>query len=359
MMKTEDQIKESIERFKLSFWEKKSGVRTPVGVVPQGIFTPICYLKKEMAKNELNPRDIADGSYLSDYEYAAAHKKFGCDDWFPFSAAWRGVPWIEAICGCPVRYSTGALVPGERTESLSELADASFPFEGGWAERLKELTAGIAANPIPDCFASPTILRGVTDIIAAMRSMTNFYMDLMDNRDAIKKISEKITDLYIQILDMHFSAVKPKYGGYGHIYGYWAPGKNNVIQEDVLGMCSPTLFREMFMENNARIVKHIGDYALFHLHSTGYGYYRDVTDIPGIAGLELTVEMNGPPLRYMLSDIRYILEKSRLILFVDHYFEDIPFILDKIPHEGLYILISDKFISEEKAFTDFIKNNFK
>jgi hypothetical protein len=39
-------------------------------------------------------------------------------------------------------------------------------------------------------------------------------------------------------VDLHYSLLRPKLAGFGHIFGYWAPGKTVVIQEDAMGMCS-------------------------------------------------------------------------------------------------------------------------
>ena len=164
--------------------------------------------------------------------------------------------------------------------------------------------------------------------------------------------------MLLDVLDMHFSIVPAKLNGFGHIYGYWAPGKTVVIQEDVLGMNSPVIYREIFMKYNAAIVKHLGDCILFHVHSTGYQHYKDVLGIEGIAGLQLTVEANGPTLLDMLADLRYILGKSRLILFVSHYFEQLPAVLRKLPKEGLYLIISDKFVSSENDFREFMQTNW-
>ena len=87
--------------------------------------------------------------------------------------------------------------------------------------------------------------------------------------------------------------------------------------------------------------------------------YRDVLGIPGLAGLEITVEENGLPLRELVPVLQEILERSRLILFVYHFFEDLPEVLRMIPHEGLYVVISDKFIRMDDEFRRFIKENWK
>ncbi len=90
-----------------------------------------------------------------------------------------------------------------------------------------------------------------------------------------------------------------------------------VIQEDACGLCSPAVYERRFREFGAEIARRFAPWVLFHLHSTGYRHWRHVLDVPEIAGLELTVEANGPPLAGLVPDLRAMLERSRLILVVD------------------------------------------
>src|SRR5208282_2521267 len=144
-----------------------------------------------------------------------------------------------------------------------------------------------------------------------------------------------------------------------HIFGYWAPGKTIMLQEDALGMCSPFIYRDMFMQFNASVVKHLGANVLFHLHSTGFEHYTHVMNIPGIAGLEITLETIGPTLQDLLPVFRKILENTRLIVQVGTGFEYLPEVLRKLPREGLFLIIPSKYIPTDEAFREFIGAHFQ
>ena len=126
-----------------------------------------------------------------------------------------------------------------------------------------------------------------------------------------------------------------------------------------MGMCSPFIYRDIFMQFNAAIVKHLGANILFHLHSTGYKHYKHVMNIPGIAGLEMTLETVGPTLQDLVPVFREILEKSRLILQVCTGFEYLPEALRRLPREGLFLAIPCKYISTDTAFREFVIANLK
>jgi hypothetical protein len=162
--------------------------------------------------------------------------------------------------------------------------------------------------------------------------------------------------LLSRALDQHFALVPPKRGGYGHIFGYWAPGPTVAIQEDMLGLCRPAVFCDRFLQHNSDLVRRLGSYVIFHLHSTGFQHYRRILEIPGLAGLQMTIEAKGPPLGQLVSVFREILERSRLMIFADHRYEELAAVLPQLPTAGLYVVVPQRFISSETDFTRFLSS---
>ena len=79
----------------------------------------------------------------------------------------------------------------------------------------------------------------------------------------------------------------------------------------------------------------------------------------GLSGIEFTVEQNGPPLTGLVTVFREILEETRLILFVDAYFEQLNEVLKQLPTDGLYVLIPGRSIGTEQEFNGFIYSNWR
>jgi hypothetical protein len=358
-MRTEGQLRETIQRFQESFWGKKKVDRPPVGIFDGRIFLPINFVRRPFTRPTISPDDVTGDLVMTEYEYSFAHRAVSCDDFIAFSAAWRGVPWLEACCGCAVRYAEGSLAPEHFVASPEELADLPVPAPNGWFECLGRETERLEAQAPSDCWISPSILRGPSDVLAAMRGMEGLFLDLYDHPEAVARAVPRVNHLLIKAVDLHYSIVRPKLGGFGHIFGYWAPGKTVVIQEDVMGMCSPATYRDVFMQGNAEVVNHLGKYVMFHLHATGYKHYKHVLSIPGIAGLEIAMETIGPSLLDLVPVFREILEESRLILQVSTGFEQLPEVLGKLPPEGLFLIIPDKCIRSDEEFREFTKANWK
>jgi hypothetical protein len=357
-MKTDTQLAESIDRFRRVFWEKKPDGRPPVGVINTDVYLPVKYLRRPFPREHVEPEDVQPDQVMTDYEFAFAARPVNSDDWMPFAAPWRAIPWLEAWCGCPVRYSTGSLAPDPILDSLDALAAAPLPAQDKWFTCLRRQTELLAADPPRDCWISPTILRGASDVLAALRGLTNFLCDLYDAPAVVDQAAGRIQQLLLRALDLHSSLVKPKLGGYGHIFGYWAPGPTIAIQEDALGLCHPAIYRDTFMKLSAQAVRHLGPHVLFHLHSTGYKHYEQVLQVPGLGGLQMTIEANGPPLAELVPVFRKILERSRLLIFADHRFEELPTVLPRLPREGLYVVVPETYLRTEAGFAAFVRTHW-
>lgn len=360
-MKTIEQLHRSIDRFQQVFWDKRAsaaGDHPPVAVAPAETFMPIAYLRRPFEKSHLEPADVTPERVRTDYEHVAPHRKVTGDDFMPFVTPWRAVPWLEAMCGCPVRYADGSLCPDHFVASASELAATPIPADVRWIDRMAALIGRQLAALPADVFVSPTILRGPADVIAAMRGQVEFFTDVVDSPDVLRATAGRVADLFIGVLRHHFSLVKPKLGGWVHSYGYWSPHPTVVIQNDAMGMCGPRVYRELFREHDQRMVAALGPGVFFHLHSTGMAHWPDVLEIDGLAGLELSVERIGPPLADLTPMIRAVLERSRLILFVEHHIYQLPQLLRDVPHEGLFVIVPDTHLPTEEAFQRFLADSF-
>lgn len=355
-MKDRARLEAGIDRFRRGFWDREAVDRPPVGVLPDRAWLPLRYLREPLREMEFLPCDIGAELARTDYEDASAHRTVTVDDWLPWAAAWRAVPWLEAMTGCAVQAAEGSLAPGSWAGSVDDLRDLRLPRDPGWFDRLAELTSSLQETAPEDCWVSTTILRGPSDVLAAARGLTNFYLDLIDDPATVARAAAAVNRLHMAVLDRHFSIVRPRLGGFGHIYGYWSPEPTTIIQDDVLGMCAPAVFRDIFQACAAEIVEHLGSRVLYHLHSTGCAHYRHVLDVPGLAGVELTVESNGPSLRDLLPALREIARRSRLLLMIDGHFDQFVEVARQLPTDGVYMAVSDRFIADDTAFRDVVRD---
>jgi hypothetical protein len=49
-----------------------------------------------------------------------------------------------------------------------------------------------------------------------------------------------------------------------------------------------------------------------------------------------------------------ILQRTRLIVFVDAYFDELTEVAGQLPRDGLYVMVSDKFVESEEAYRELL-----
>lgn len=353
-IKDRAQLEASIDRYRRAFWNRESVDRPPFSVLPDRAWLPLLYLREPLQADEFGPDDIGPALARSDYEDAAEHRRVTVDDWMPWAAPWRGVPWLEAIAGCSVLAAQGSLAPGAWADSIEQMRHLCEPKSAAWFERLGVLTADLEATAPDDCFVSTSIFRGASDVLAGARGLTNFYLDVVDDPGAVAEAALSVNQMHLAVLQRHFSIVQPKLGGYGHIYGYWSPGPTTMIQDDVLGMASPATFRDYFAACAAQVVDLLGGHVLYHLHDTGFDHWRHLLDVPGLAGVELTVEPIGPSLHDLEPVLREIAERSRLYLMVDSHFDEFTDVVRRLPTDGVCVSVSDKFVRSDAEYRELL-----
>jgi hypothetical protein len=108
------------------------------------------------------------------------------------------------------------------------------------------------------------------------------------------------------------------------------------------------------MKFSADTVRRLGPCVVFHLHSTGCKHFEQVLDVPGLGGLQITIEANGPPLVGLLPMFRKTLERSRLMIFADHRYEELASVLPRLPVEGLYLVVPQSFVASEVEYLGFL-----
>ena len=126
-MKDKAQLEVSIDRFQRGFWNKETIDRPPIGVAADRAWLPINYLREPFPRSEVVPSDVTQQLVRTDYEDSFVHRPVNSDDWMPYVAVWRGIPWLEAICGCAVRYSAGSLAPKNWVEVAEDLPETPIP----------------------------------------------------------------------------------------------------------------------------------------------------------------------------------------------------------------------------------------
>ena len=274
-------------------------------------------------QGELLPDMIDVERLLPQFEarFASASGPLDGDFIWP-SLPTRVLPWLEAVVGARVYYSNTSTSRSIFTEpfvrSWRDMPQVGQLDESPWLLKLKEFVGALArlsGGRFAIAIPSP---HGPWDVLGAVRSLTDLYLDLHDSPGALVACAAQYADLWVRVNRL-LEAIVPRWkGGYVGFFGLWAPGFAPTGTDDTSVSVSRAAYDKLMLPAD-RVTAAPWRHYLFHAHSGGAHLLESTIDFLGDGrALQVVLDPNGPSLRDMLPMLRRI-QESRVPLHVHAY----------------------------------------
>jgi hypothetical protein len=251
-----------------------------------------------------------------------------------------GVPWMEAILGCPVyvSQSSGSLWPSAWLEDWDAVGRA-FPLAGNpWYRKLLELTEAIvsqAGGRYPVC---PTVMMGPADLVVALRGHERTCLDLYDHPAEIRKLADVCTDVWLEVARAQFNIIPPFAGGYAAPrLEVWAPGELVRLQEDASILFSNRIYEDFFFASDERIVSNF-DFSIMHTHSGDLKLVDSLLSMDGLSAVQVLIDPSGPELTRILPELARVQDSGKALLVTHELPErEVDLLVNSLSPKGLAI----------------------
>jgi len=161
---------------------------------------------------------------------------------------------MEAMLGCPVEISGESIWGRERDADWDELDDLKLDDDNSWLQKYLEFLAALVETAGGEYPVSQPILRGVTDLLGALRGNSQALIDTMETPDIVKKVAGVCADAIIKVTQKQYDIIQPFHGGFLiEQFGMWAPDKLVRLQEDVSAVYSPDAYCGLIQEYDRAI----------------------------------------------------------------------------------------------------------
>jgi hypothetical protein len=310
-----------------------------------GFFTDTYYpLKRYRTETHLpggryGPEDLAVWKFLDQYERLFGEYEALGGELFWSAAAFWGVPWLEAIAGCPVfaDYATGS----SRSRPLDAPPVAEdipeFSVEDPWIAKAREFLTVLGTRSGGRYPLATTLMRGIADVMAAMYGSPQFIYRLLDEPQESLRVAERLVRLWVGFADSQLELIPPFHGGVGSFYyNLWMPGRGVWIQEDAAALLSPELFERFVLPGLTEIVRHF-DSSIIHLHPSDF-IPVDFLVETGLTAIELHIDYGGPRAEALLPYYRKIQSRKPLIIWGDLTAEDLEFLARSLDPQALALI---------------------
>ncbi|MFH1266891.1 MAG: hypothetical protein ABIK89_14270 [Planctomycetota bacterium] len=300
-------------------WRRREPVDRPmIGLTWEPDIPPLDeFLQRVGSGAEVTPDEIDPEMFLP--HVARWHERAGelpGDVIQRFTPAF-GIPWVEAIAGCPVMANPGSLwaEPVVSRKVLADLPEIRFDPDNPWLRKLIEFTRAMVEFAEGRFPVAVPQMRGPLDTLAAMRTSEQMCVDLVENTDEVTRVLGELADLWINVGQAVLDVIPPFRGGYMARMGTWAPGPAITPQNDVSTLVSPGTYAQIVLPWDEKIVSRF-PYTEFHMHGSELHQVDNVLTLKKLTSVEFTLEhtLGGPPLSKTLPAARRILGRKPLVL---------------------------------------------
>jgi hypothetical protein len=220
---------------------------------------------------KLLPQDMSFPLFAPDYESLYQLHRLAEDDFFYVGSAYWGMPWMEAILGCPVTAAgsncraEACLAAPDDVKRLGACGE-----DNPWLEALVRFSTELvqfAAGRFPVC---PPLLRGPGDCASAMLGGMPFVMGLHDAPERVAELLVHCSQARLAVIRKLRSVIPSWCGTYaagGYPSKMWCRRTVAYAQEDSVALLSPDLFRQFLLPLHREQCR-AADVNFIHLHSS-------------------------------------------------------------------------------------------
>ena len=333
-----------------AFW-RRGPVDRPIGCCWVGSRLPdqLYPTAKSIPNGLVTPADIDVEGFASDYERLQRWHEEVQDDALWVVAPFYGIPWVEAILGCPVHYSGETFWVDPIWPEWPDRLD--LPMETGqeWLRKLLEFTRVLVQRAEGRHGVAMTLMRGPSDLAAAVRGHEAMIYDMFDHPEELTRLIEAMTSVWIDVARRQLDLIPPYHGGYvSNFYGAWASEPVIFTQEDASASFSPPSFRRFLLPADRRIADTF-PYSIMHVHSPTVWPVKQWLEIDSLSCVEINYDNNGPRLPELLPILEAVQERKPLIIRGELTTEEIAYVKRELSPSGLLLNLVAETVPEAEA----------
>jgi len=347
----------------IAFWARKNVTEPLVGFIVGSGIDPWSYWLSNpgaaalLRKKIIRPEDLDPKAFVAGQLKYLERTADIDDDIFRTGIPFASIPWMEAIIGCTVITTDKQFASQSCLRSIEEYVPISFESDNPWASKYVEFLTVYRDAFGEDFPVGQSVLRGVSDLFAALLGAQGAIEALIAEPKLSKQILIDLDKTLSDFLKFQQGWIPEFQGGYvvGQ-YELWAPGPVLRMQEDNLALYSPNLYREFIKPLNDAM-GHMTPYTLLHLHSTSLFLLDDLLDLSGIRVFQVSKDEGSTILADILGSLKRIQDSGRCLVLKGRFTpEDIRLMKENLTPCGLSIQPVVRSVDEAKQMLPVFRN---
>jgi hypothetical protein len=350
-------LEEKIRKY-LAFWNNDPVERPMVGFSLGGWFSFQSYsaIQRYRGAERLTPDMLSPERHFEDYNRIVASFAEIEDDVIHSVAPIPAFPWLEAMLGIPAQVGNESIWVKEGGFDYRDTGKLNLSKDNPWRKKYLEFVSALQDRYGDRYPVGQPILRGTSDMVAALRGSQQMIFDLYDHPQEFLRLARAGTDFFIDLVKDQLAVTKPFYGGYEvEQFTLWAPQGIVRMQEDASALFSPDLYVKYLQEEDRRIASAF-PYDVIHLHSSSLHLLDRFADLEPQKCIEINKDQGGWGVPRMLPLFKVVQSRGKkLIVRGKLDLADLDLLRKELSPRGLYLQIVIDQPEEAPRFRSFFQ----
>jgi len=258
------------------------------------------------------------------------------------------------MLGCRLQIGNESVWAEEGGFEYVDLDRIDFSDENPWRRKYLEFVATLKAHFAERIPVGQPILRGPSDMIAAMRGSSEMIFDLYDRPDDFRRLAERCTEFANGLVRAQHAITGPFAGGYLiEQLGLWAPDRLARLQEDSSALFSPDLYTTLLQPWDRRMAEAF-PYAAIHLHSSSLFLLDRILDVQALRCIQINKDVGNTAIADMLPYLQMAQARQRSLLIRGKLdLKDLALLRANLSPDGLYLQVVVETAAETSRLREF------
>lgn len=350
-------LEDKLKRYR-AFWDGSPVDRPLIGFSLGGWFPLQSYPAMQKLRNyqKISADQLSPEEFFSDYDRIATYFDRVEDDVIRAVAPVPPFPWLEAILGCRLQIGDESIWVEEGGFDYAALNDLDLSADNPWRKKYLSFAQALSERYRGRFPVGQPILRGVSDMIAALRGTTTMVTDLYDWPEQYHRLGRMCSNLLLELIQEQHAVTGPFQGGYQiEQFNLWAPGKTIRIQEDASSLFSPNLYAKYLQEEDRRLAAAF-PYNLIHLHASSLFLLEQILEIKELRCIQINKDVGGSTIEKELPYFERVqAEGKRLLIRGKLDRDDLVSLRKHLSPNGLYLQVVVETVEETRAMREFFE----
>ena len=350
-------VADKIDRY-LRFWNRTPVERPLIGFSVGGWFPFQHYraMQPFRGRTGLGPQALQPEAFLADYEGIVARWEGVEDDMIRGISPLPFLPWLEAMLGCRVQVGEESVWAEEGGFEYAEFGRIDFSENNPWRRKYLEFVRVLREHFGDRVPVGLPILRGTSDMVAALRGSERMVYDLYDRPQEFRQLGEACTGLLIEIMRAQHAITGPFAGGYViDALGIWAPDRLARLQEDASALFSPDLYVRLLQPHDRRAAEAF-PCSLIHLHSSSLFLIDQILDVEALGCIQINKDVGEAAIPEMLPALQRVQARGRSLLVRGKLdLDDLALLRRHLSPTGLYLQVVVETAAEAARLGEFLR----